>query len=89
MQLPQQPVRVHVAISCQFYHGAVGMHRIPKTLSAGTVENLGVYVGLGGSTLVLTPDSKTRRSCIGVSEEGTYLLDPAQTGHAFMVRAVV
>lgn len=62
------------------------MHRIPKTIWAGTVENLGVYFGIAGATVVLTSDDATLRSCVGVTVDGIYPLDPANTGHAFAVR---
>jgi hypothetical protein len=66
-----------------YFYGFFGMHRIPKTIWAGSVENLGVYFGIAGATVVLTSDDETLRSCVGVRVDGIYPLDPADTGHAF------
>ena len=65
------------------------MHRLPKTIGAGSVENIGVYFIIAGGEVILAPDNEVRRSCIGVLTDGIYALDPADTGHSFAVRIFV
>lgn len=61
----------------------LGMHKIPKALTVGTLQNWGLYFGFSEASLVISHASLTYETCFDVPYSGVWLIDPVGSGKAF------